>query len=365
MREALRLAARARGRAAPNPMVGCVVVRGGKRLASGYHVRDGRQHAEAIALARAGTHARGATLYITLEPCAHDGRTPPCVDAVLASEVRRVVIAMRDPDPRTAGRSLARLRRAGVAVELGVEEAAARVLNQGFISRVTRRRPFTHLKLAATLDGRIATASGESRWITGPAAREYVHRLRNRVDAIGVGSNTARLDDPELTARRGDRVIHTPRRIVVDSRLRIPPGARLFDGGAIVLTAGPVPERKRRALERVGAELVVVPRIPKGRGERAGRKDTPGKLDLRKAWRKLADRGINEILIEGGGGLGAALLQQGLVDRSYWFVAPRLIGADGRPALGPLRLSRLADAPEPKSWKVQRIGNDLLMLGEW
>jgi len=354
MREALRLAARARGRAAPNPMVGSVIVRGGKRIASGYHVRDGRAHAEAVALERAGAQARGATLYITLEPCAHDGRTPPCVEAVLASGVRRVVIAMRDPDPRTSGRSLARLRRAGIRVDVGVQEAAARELNQGFVSRVTHRRPFTHLKLAATLDGRIATASGESRWITGPAARAYVHRLRNRVDAIAVGSNTARLDDPELTARREGRVVHRPRRIVVDSRLRTPPSARLLEGGAILLTAGPVPERKRRALEQAGAELVVVPRSRQGR-----------KLDLRKAWRKLADRGVNEVLIEGGGALAAALLRQDLVDRSYWFLSPRLIGADGRPALGPLGLSRLADAPEPKSWNVQRIGNDLLLLGEW
>ncbi len=356
MREAVQLAARARGRTAPNPLVGSVVARAGREIARGYHSRAGRPHGEAVALARAGENARGGTLYVTLEPCAHSGRTLPCVDAVLASGVRRVVVGMTDPDPRTCGKSIRRMRSAGLQVVVGVLEDECRRLNAGFLSRIERGRPFTTLKLGATLDGRIATAGGESRWITGPRARAYVHGLRGRVDAIAVGSGTALADDPALTQRRGSRVLHRPTRIVVDSKLVTPPEAQLIDserpGSAWILTSRDASVRKRRRLERAGVKLIDVRR----RGAH---------LDLRAAWRKLAQAGVNDLLVEGGGGLAAALLRVGLVDRMHLLLAPLLIGADGRPVLGELGVDRLERALRPRGVASRRIGDDLLITAEW
>jgi diaminohydroxyphosphoribosylaminopyrimidine deaminase/5-amino-6-(5-phosphoribosylamino)uracil reductase len=355
MREALRRAARARGRTAPNPLVGALVVRGGERVAAGHHRRLGAPHAEAVAIARSGRRTRGATLYCTLEPCAHSGLTPPCIDVVLEAGFRRVVLGTRDPDPRTAGSSIARLRRAGCAVTLGVESEACRELNRGFFSRVERGRPFTTLKLAATLDGRIATASGESRWITGAESRAWVHRLRDRVDAIAVGSGTVRADDPALTARRGGRVLHRPTRVVIDSKLATPPGARLLRaadrGTAWIVTTRDSPARRAARLERAGARIV-----------RVGAKGS--RVDLRAAWRRLGALGVNDLLVEGGGLLAAALLGVGLVDRLCLLLAPRLIGSDGRPVLGPLGLGRLADAPGLRGAKLRRLGPDLLLVAD-
>ena len=357
MREAVRLAARARGRAAPNPLVGAVVVRGGRRIAAGHHVRVGRAHAEALALHRAGADAKRSTLYVTLEPCAHSGRTPPCVDAVLSAGLRRVVVGMRDPDPRTSGRSLRRMRRAGLEVELGVAEVECRALNEGYLSRLARGRPFTTLKLASSLDGRIATARGESRWITGEAARVFVHRLRARVDAIAVGSGTALADDPELSARRAGRVVHRPTRIVVDSALRTPVGARLLDpeqpGGAWLLTTRSAPLARRRRLERAGARIETV------------RTTRDGRVDLAAAWKRLGSLGVNDVLVEGGGELAAALLRAGLVDRAHFLLAPLLIGGDGRAMLGPLGVDRLRRALRPREVAVRRLGGDVLVTAEW
>jgi diaminohydroxyphosphoribosylaminopyrimidine deaminase/5-amino-6-(5-phosphoribosylamino)uracil reductase len=355
VREALRLAARARGRTAPNPLVGALVVRGGERVGAGHHRRVGEAHAEAVAIARAGARTRGATLYSTLEPCAHAGRTPPCLDAVLAAGFRRVVVGTRDPDPRTAGRSIARLRRAGCSVTVGVEIDACRELNRGFFSRVERGRPHTTLKLAATLDGRIATAAGESRWISGPEARAWVHRLRNRVDAVAVGSGTALSDDPLLTARRGSRVVHRPTRVVIDSKLRTPPRARLIRAGDpgtawIVTTRAGAAARAAR-LERAGARVVRV--AARGSG-----------VDLRAAWRRLGALGVNDLLVEGGGELAAALLRSALVDRLCLLLSPKLIGADGRPVLGALGLRRLAQAPELRDVRLRRLGSDLLLVAD-
>lgn len=353
MREALRLAARSRGRTAPNPAVGAVVVRGTTRVGGGLHTRAGAPHAEIKALDAAGDRSRGATLYVTLEPCAHRGRTPPCVDRVLAAGLRRVVVGMRDPDPRTSGRSLARLRRQGVEVVVGVEEARCRELNRGFVARVSRGRPFTLLKLAASLDGRIATRTGESRWITGPAARAYVHRLRRSVDAIAVGSGTVLSDDPELSARRGRRVLHRPTPVVIDSRLRTPPTARLLAGGPAVLLAGPdASAARRRRLEAAGARVVVCPRRETG-------------VDLRAGWRRLARLGVNELLVEGGGVLASALLRSRLVDELHLMLAPRLIGGDGHPVLGPLGVDRLAQARPFERLTLRRLGPDLLLRAEW
>jgi diaminohydroxyphosphoribosylaminopyrimidine deaminase/5-amino-6-(5-phosphoribosylamino)uracil reductase len=263
---------------------------------------------------------------------------------------------MRDPDRRTAGRSLARLRRQGIEVTVGVEDEACRALNRGFVSRIARGRPYTHLKLASTLDGRIATRSGESRWITGEKARAYVHRLRGRVDAVAVGSATALADDPELTARAGGRVVHRPVRVVVDSRLRTPVDARLLRSGppgeALILTAADAPMARRRRLEQAGARVVAVP-------------SRDGHLDLRAAWRSLARLGTNELLVEGGGDLAAALLRVQLVDELHLLLAARLIGGDGRPVLGSLGVERLQRAPDLSDLEVHRIGRDLLVRAKW
>jgi diaminohydroxyphosphoribosylaminopyrimidine deaminase/5-amino-6-(5-phosphoribosylamino)uracil reductase len=356
MRDAVRLAARGRGRTAPNPCVGSIVVKGGRAIARARTADGGAPHAESRALTRAGAAARGSTLYVTLEPCAHTGRTPPCVDAVLAARPRRVVIGLVDPDPRTAGESVRKLRRAGIEVTVGVEAEACTRLHEGFLSRTLRGRPFTTLKLAASLDGRIATSRGESRWITSPAAREFVHSLRARSDAIAVGSGTALADDPELTARRGREVVHRPVRIALDSKLRIGPRARMLDpshpGSTWILCGPRAPARRRAALERAGARVIPV----RARG---------GHLDLGAAWRELGRQGACDLLVEGGGGLAAALLRAGLVDRMHFFLAPLLIGADGVPVLAELGTARLADALRAERLSWHRLGPDLHVIAEW
>lgn len=356
MRAAIRLAARGRGRTAPNPCVGSLVVKGGRVIGRARTADGGAPHAESLALKRAGTAARGATLYVTLEPCAHTGRTPPCVDAVIAARPRRVVIGLVDPDARTSGASIRKLRRAGIAVTVGVEAEACASLHEGFLSRVLRGRPFTTLKLAASLDGRIATATGESRWVTSPAARAFVHSLRARSDAIAVGSGTVLADDPELTARRGGRVVHRPVRIAIDAGLRTPPSARLLDPErpeATWILCGPRASAARRArLERAGARLVPV-------------RERGGHLDLAAAWRELGRLGACDLLVEGGGGLAAALLRAGLVDRMHFFLAPLLIGGDGVPVLAELGAARLADALRAERLSWHRLGPDLHVIAEW
>jgi diaminohydroxyphosphoribosylaminopyrimidine deaminase/5-amino-6-(5-phosphoribosylamino)uracil reductase len=358
MRLALAQARRARGRCFPNPPVGAVVYRGARVLGRGFTSPAGGPHAEVLALERAlrrhgARSVRGASMAVTLEPCCHVGRTGPCADLLADHRIGRVFLGHTDPHPAVAGQGVRRLRRAGIEVRLGVLEAACREQHRGFLSVCERGRPFVILKLASSLDGRIATAGGESRWITGAPARRAVHRLRARVDAIAVGSATALADDPALTARREGRVVHRPVRVLVDSRLRVPPGARLYRGGAgaaWVLCARSADVGKRRRLERSGARLFAIP-LRRGR------------LDLRVALAELARAGLTELLVEGGGELAAALLREGLVDEIHWFVSARLIGGDGRPALGPLALSRLADAPELRDVRVRRLGDDLHLRG--
>lgn len=356
MRVALAQAKRASGRSFPNPPVGAVVYRGNRVLGRGYTRPVGGAHAEVVAidraLARHGARAlRGASLAVTLEPCAHVGRTAACADRIAEVGVAHVVVGHVDPHRQVAGRGVRRLRRAGARVETGVLEAECRAQHRGFLSVVELDRPFVGLKLAATLDGRIATAGGESRWITGPEAREVVHRLRARVDAVVVGSRTVCSDDPTLTARRGRRVIHRPVRVVVDSKLRVPPEAKLFRGdGAWVLCAATAPKARRRSLEAAGARLLDVP---------ARR----GRLDLKAALRRLAREGLTEVLVEGGGELAAALLAAGLVDEMHWFAAPRLLGGDGLPALAGLGVRRLARAPELEELRVRRVGRDVHWVG--
>ena len=358
MRLALAQARRARGRSFPNPPVGAVVYRGDRVLGRGYTRPVGGPHAEVVAieraLARHGARAvRGASLAVTLEPCSHTGRTRPCADRVAAAGLARVAVGHVDPHRQVAGRGIRRLRRAGTRVEVGVLEEACREQHRGFLMSVARGRPFVMLKLASTLDGRIATARGESRWITGPESLAVVHRLRARVDAVMVGSATARADDPELTARRGARVVHRPVRVVVDSKLSVPASARLYRGsaGAAWVLCGPrPPAARRRALEARGAKLLPV--------RRAG-----GSLDLRAGLRRLAREGLSEILVEGGGELAAALLRARLVDEVHWFAAPRLLGGDARAALGALGVGRLARSPQLTELRVRRAGRDVHFVG--
>ena len=358
MRLALAQARRVRGRTFPNPPVGAVVYRGDRVLGRGATRPVGGPHAEALAVERAlrrhGPRAvRGARMAVTLEPCSHVGRTAPCAQLIQDVGLAEVSVGHVDPHRVVAGRGVRRLRRAGIRVHVGVLEGECREQHRGFVSVCERGRPFVMLKLASTLDGRIATAAGESRWITGAAARDAVHRLRARVDGIVVGSGTALADDPELTARRSGRVVHRPVRVVVDSRLVVPPEAKLHrgeDGRSWVLCAPRAPAGRRRALAAAGVRLLDVP--PRGRH-----------LDLRRGLRRLAREGLTEVLVEGGGMLAAELLRAGLADEIHWFTAPRLLGSEGKPALGELGLRSLARAPALEAARVQRVGRDVLVVG--
>lgn len=352
MAHALRLSARGLGATWPNPAVGCVIVRDGRILGRGHTQPGGRPHAERVALAQAGLQAAGATAYVTLEPCAHHGQTPPCAEALIEARLGRVITALTDPDPRVAGRGHAMLRAAGIAVSEGVLADQAARLNAGFLKRVTRGLPLVTLKLATTLDGRIATATGESRWITGSEARTHVHLLRLTHDAVLVGSGTARADDPELTVR-GFGQTRQPLRLLLDSRLSHSPASRLGQTAhqhPVWLLHGPeAPESARQAWAATGARLLECPA--------AG-----GHLDVPATFRLLAAEGLTRILCEGGGQLAARLVAAGLVDDLALYQAGCLIGADGTPALGPLALTALKDAPRARLTDTRTLGPDLFSL---
>ncbi len=351
MRRALREASRGEGRTHPNPSVGAVVFRGDRVLGSGFTKPPGGAHAEVAAIEnvrrRHGDRVlRGASIAVTLEPCSFQGRTGPCTEAIVSAGLTRVVAGCRDPHPRVAGNGFRKLRRRGLEVITGVLEDECRHQHRGFISVCERRRPWVTLKLATTLDGRIATASGESRWITGPPAREFVHRLRDRNDAVMVGSETAIADDPALTVRRDGRVVREPIRVLLDGRLRVPATARMLSGSAAGGTW--VLCRARAAGIRALREKVgrVLP-LPVDGG---------GHIALDAAFKALADEGLTRVLVEGGGTLAAALLRADLVDEVHWMLAPVLIGGDGKPGLGPLGLARLAEAVALESVDVRRRG---------
>jgi diaminohydroxyphosphoribosylaminopyrimidine deaminase/5-amino-6-(5-phosphoribosylamino)uracil reductase len=352
MRAALALARRGLGNAWPNPAVGCVLVKDGRVIGRGWTQPGGRPHAETEALRRADEAARGATAYVTLEPCSHHGRTPPCCEALAEAGIARVVMAMRDPDPRVNGRGLAMLRGGGIVVEEGLLEAEARALNAGFFRRIQAGMPVVTLKLASTLDGRIATASGESRWITGAAARREVHALRARHDAILVGSGTVLADDPDLTCRIPGMERVPMLRVVADARLRTPPTARLVQGAqaapVLIITAPGHPPAAQAPFIAAGADIVTVPA------------HAAGGLDLPSLLRALGRRGVTRVLAEGGAGLAAALLRQGLVDRLVWFHAPAVMGSDGHPATEGLRLAALSAMPRFRRTALRAIGGDML-----
>ena len=347
MRHALQLAARGLGRVWPNPAVGCVLVQGSRIVGRGWTQPGGRPHAERMALDQAGGLARGATAYVTLEPCAHHGQTPPCANGLIEAGVVQVFSALADPDPRVAGRGHAVLRAAGVVVHEGLCVEEARVLNRGFLRRVTQGLPLVTLKLATTLDGRIATASGESRWITGVASRRAVHLLRMTHDAVMVGSGTALADDPDLTVRDMGAA-HQPLRVLVDGDLRHSAASRLGR------TAGDSPlwvlhgaGADGAAWLASGARLFEVARLSGG-------------LDLRAALAELAGQGVTRVLCEGGAGLAAALIRAELVEDIVIFSAGALIGGDGAAALGPLWLTALADAPRLALVSSAQMGGDVM-----
>ena len=353
MRQALTLGRRGLGRVAPWPSVGCVIVNGGRIVGRGTSDAVTLRHAERVALDQAGEAARGATAYVTLEPCSHHGRTPPCADALVAAGVTRVVIAAGDPNPQVAGQGIARLRAAGIEVLTSVMEKEAEEQHLGFFRVMAEGRPMLTLKLASTLDGQIATASGESRWITGPQARRAAHALRMTHDAVLIGSGTARADDPTLTVRDmgADR---QPVRIVASRRLDLPFPSRLSAsiGEApvwLIHGEGEADAASLSAWTSAGARCL-------------GVAASGGSLDPRAIMQRLASEGLTRILCEGGGVLAASLLQADLVDRLVVMSAGRIIGADGRPAVGDLNLGALADAPRFELSETRALGGDVLQV---
>ncbi|MHB8732005.1 MAG: bifunctional diaminohydroxyphosphoribosylaminopyrimidine deaminase/5-amino-6-(5-phosphoribosylamino)uracil reductase RibD [bacterium] len=367
MREALTLAARGAGTASPNPMVGALVVADGRVVGRGYHPKPGEPHAEIFALREAGALARGATLYTTLEPCAHTGRTGPCTEAIVAAGIRRVVAAMVDPDAQVRGAGLARLREAGVETAVGAGEAEARRLNEAYVKHRTTGLPFVTAKWAMTLDGRIATRTGDSRWISNEASRAHAHRVREVSDAVLVGVGTVLRDDPALTARtgasrrpvpseRGDAASGRspgaqPRRVVLDSRLRTPLGARVLarDGvPVIVATTRASSPDARRALEERGVEVVICD----GADEH---------VDLPALLRELGTRGVLSLLVEGGAAVHGAFMEAGLVDKVLAYVAPAVVGGGGPGPSAGAGVAAMADARRLRPVEVHRFGGDVLI----
>jgi diaminohydroxyphosphoribosylaminopyrimidine deaminase/5-amino-6-(5-phosphoribosylamino)uracil reductase len=345
MAEALALAAKGLYTATPNPRVGCVLVKDGQVVGRGWHEKTGEPHAEVHALRDAGERARGATAYVTLEPCSHHGRTPPCIDALVAAGVARVVAAMQDPNPKVSGGGFARLRAAGIAVESGLMETEARELNIGFVSRMTRGRPWVRMKIAASLDGRTALANGKSRWITGPEARADGHAWRARACAVLTGIGTVRDDDPQLNVREV-ATTRQPLRVLVDSRLEVPLAARLFAGGNVLVAAAKGDAAKIAALEARGAEVVILP-------------NPHGKVELPELLRELARRELNEIHVEAGVKLNGSLLAEGLVDELLVYLAPSLLGDA---ALGMFHLPAITDLGERRLLQfrdIQPVGEDV------
>lgn len=349
MARALRLAERGVYTTDPNPRVGCVLVREGEIVGEGWHQRAGGPHAEVVALRGAGERARGATAYVTLEPCSHHGRTPPCAEGLIEAGVRRVVAAMEDPNPRVSGRGLALLEQAGIEVSCGLLEHDAEGLNHGFVKRMRSGRPYVRSKLAMSLDGRTALASGESRWITGDAARRDVHRLRARSSAVVTGIGTLLADDPALTVRLGEGFdLEPPARVILDSRLRAPADAQIFrlPGRALIITGEAKPVARQR-LADAGVEVVEVGT------------DTAGRPDLDEVVNALGRMEFNEVLFEAGAILNGALMAAGVADEWIVYLAPCVLGDDGRGLFRLPGFACMADRPELEIQDVRQVGKDL------
>jgi diaminohydroxyphosphoribosylaminopyrimidine deaminase / 5-amino-6-(5-phosphoribosylamino)uracil reductase len=353
---ALRLAAKGQGKTSTNPMVGALVVKNGRIVGRGYHHGPGQPHAEILALYQAGPRAKGATLYVTLEPCCHLlKRTPPCVPAVIQSGVRHVVVAMTDPNKMVKGRGIAAMRRAGITVTTGVAQEEAAQLNRAYLHWATTGRPYVILKAGMTLDGKVATAKGESRWITGPLARQEAHRLRSQVDAVVVGVGTVLKDNPTLTARVSDHS-RQPLRVVLDSRLRTPPTATVCakqdQAKTLIVTTSRASQSRRRPFERAGVEVLSV-------ALKNGRVSFPALLAI------LGRRGITSVLIEGGGTVNASALRETLVNHVVLYLAPTLMGGqDAIGVIGDRSPRRLAQALALRHVMVRRIGEDLVVEGD-
>lgn len=354
MEHALSLAARGRGRTSPNPMVGTVLTREGAIVGTGYHAYAGSDHAEPAALKAAGASARGAVCYVTLEPCAHQGRTPPCTEALIQAAVSKVVVATYDPNPLVAGRGVKRLREAGISVEVGLLQEEAVRLNEAYFTYIQRGRPLVLLKAALSLDGKLATRTGDSKWITGEPARHRVHEMRNTVDAVVVGIGTVLRDDPMLTTRLEGQERRDPLRVVVDSRGRLPLTARLLRTGArlpLVAVGERTSQARLRRLQEGGAEVMVFP-------------PGDGGISLPDLFRELGRRDITSVMIEGGGRLATSALQEGIVDKLILMVAPVLIGGEKAPML--LQgdgVEKIGEALCVKQMTVERVGEDLVLEG--
>ncbi len=350
IRKTISLAARAYGRTSPNPLVGAVVVKGSRIISEGYHKKAGTPHAEAIALEKAGGRARGATLYVSLEPCCHrDKRTPPCTEKIIAAGIKKVVVAMQDPNPKVGGKGIEELRRSGMEVVCGILEERARKLNEYYIHHITTGSPFVILKAAMTLDGKIATPEGESKWITGEKARKEVHRLRGGVDAILTAIGTVKADDPSLTCRT--ERYKSPLRIIIDPRLEISEEARVLTAppDTVIVTAKKGRELKKAALRRRGLLIL------EHEGERA---------DLSALMRELGARGVTSILVEGGSSLNSSALESGIVDKILFFIAPKIIGGrESFPVVGGRTFRSLTRAYRITGTTLKRVGDDMLITG--
>lgn len=352
MRRALELSIRARGKTSPNPLVGCVIVKDEQIVGEGYHLKAGTPHAEVHALTSAGDLAYGATAYVTLEPCSHFGRTPPCADALIKSKIRRVVVAMKDPNPLVAGRGIDRLRKAGIEVIVGLLEKEASIINEVFIKAITTGLPFVVYKTAMTLDGKIATETGDSRWVSNENSRQYVHQLRDLYDVILVGSETVIRDNPALTCRLSDG--KDPIRLVVDGQLRISENAQILTASAhspcIIATSQAASADKIahfKAMDQV----------------EIWQYESPRHVPLDKLFQDLVERGWTSVLLEGGGGLAGSLIQKQLIDKVEFFIAPKLIGGNGASPLSGLHVKLMSDAKTLNNLHFDLNTGDLHVTG--
>jgi diaminohydroxyphosphoribosylaminopyrimidine deaminase/5-amino-6-(5-phosphoribosylamino)uracil reductase len=346
---ALQLARRGKGRVSPNPMVGAVVVKNGQIVGRGFHRRPGEPHAEVLALRQAGEQARGATLYLNLEPCCIHGRTPPCTEEIIRQGLARVVCSHIDPNPRVCGGGLAHLRDQGIAVKAGLLEAQGRALNEVYIKHITTGIPFVILKIAQTLDGKIATQNGDSRWVSSPESRRLTHRMRAQVDAVMVGVNTVLQDDPLLTVRhvKGSN----PIKIILDSRLRTPLGAKILAQGRVIMATCQGADSAR--VQEYRDRRIEVWEMPR---------DATGLVDLAELLRQVGQAELTSVLIEGGQRILTSALKAGVVDKMHVFIAPSLVG-EGKSSIGDLAIHRMADALSLREISVRRVGIDLLVTG--
>jgi diaminohydroxyphosphoribosylaminopyrimidine deaminase/5-amino-6-(5-phosphoribosylamino)uracil reductase len=352
MRRVLHLAQKGKGRTSPNPMVGAVLVKDGNVVGEGYHSKAGEAHAEIVALRQAGGGARGATLYLNLEPCVHFGKTPPCAPQVIEAGVKHVVLGMEDPNPLVKGKGIERMRKAGLEIEIGILEEECRRLNETFCKYILKKEPFVILKIAATLDGRIATRHGDSKWISGEASRRFIHRLRHQVDGVLVGIGTVLKDDPQLTARiRGGR---DPYRVVLDCQLKIPEEAKVIGNTpskAIIATTALAPKDKIEKLEKRGVRILILDA-------------QEGKINLKSCLSKLGEIEMTSLLVEGGSQVNGSFLDEGLIDKFLLFLSPKLLGdPQALGIFGGRGMPCLEEAVPIKKIETRRIGEDILLEG--